>query len=281
MKLVTFSRESRRRLGVLDGAHVLELEPEQGWPTDMVALVAGGRQMLAEADLGRVPSHRLEDVVLEAPLVPRKNIFAVGRNYLEHIHEVKQTRPVPEHPIIFTKPPTAVIGPNQPIDTANDPTDSVDYEGELAVVIGPGGKRIEPERAWDHVFGYTIVNDVSSRILQKRHGQWVIGKGADTFCPMGPCLVTADEIADISQVWVRTSVNGEERQGAPLADLIFDIPTLLATLSRGITLEPGDVIATGTPGGVGLGFDPPVYLRPGDVVEVTVEPIGTLSNPVV
>lgn len=281
MRLVTFTMEARRRLGILEGEHVVELEPARGWPTDMVDLVARGREELAVADLADAPRHPVGEITLEAPLVPRKNVYAVGRNYLEHIQEVREVRPVPEHPIVFTKPPTSVIGPEVAIDTANDPTDSVDYEGELAVVIGPGGKRIDPESAWAHVFGYTIINDVSSRVLQKRHGQWVIGKGADTFCPMGPCLLTADEIDDVTRVWVRTRVNGEERQAAPVADMIFDIPTLIATLSRGITLEPGDVIATGTPAGVGLGFDPPVYLRPGDVVEVTVEPIGTLSNPVV
>jgi 2-keto-4-pentenoate hydratase/2-oxohepta-3-ene-1,7-dioic acid hydratase in catechol pathway len=281
MRLVTFSTEARRRLGVLEGDQVVELDPDRGWPSDMVELVARGREALAAADLTDAPRHSLGDVTLEAPLMPRKSVYAVGRNYLEHIHEVKEVRPVPEHPMVFTKPPTSVIGPGVAIDSSNDPTESVDYEGELAVVIGPGGKRISPEAAWGHVFGYTIVNDVSSRVLQKRHGQWVIGKGADTFCPMGPCLLTADEIDDVTAVWVRTKVNGEERQAAPVADLIFDIPTLIATLSRGITLEPGDVIATGTPAGVGLGFDPPVYLRPGDVVEVTVEPIGTLTNPVV
>ena len=281
MRLVTFSTEAGRRLGVLEGDQVVELDPARGWPTDMVELVARGREALAAADLTDAPRHPLGDVTLEAPLMPRKNVYAVGRNYLEHIQEVKEVRPVPEHPMVFTKPPTAVIGPGVAIDSSNDPTDSVDYEGELAVVIGPGGKRIAPGAAWDHVFGYTIVNDVSSRVLQRRHGQWVIGKGADTFCPMGPCLLTADEIDDVTRVWVRTKVNGEERQAAPVADLIFDIPTLIATLSRGITLEPGDVIATGTPAGVGLGFDPPVYLRPGDVVSVTVEPIGTLTNPVV
>lgn len=183
--------------------------------------------------------------------------------------------------MVFTKPPTAVIGPGQAIDTANDPSGTTDYEGEVAVVIGTPGKRIKAEEAWDHVFGYTIVNDVTARAIQRRHGQWFIGKGPDTFCPMGPCLVTADEIDDVASLWVRTTVNGEERQAASLADLIFDIPTLIATLSSVMTLEPGDVIATGTPSGVGMGFDPPRYLRPGDVVEVTVDGIGTLTNPVI
>ena len=183
--------------------------------------------------------------------------------------------------MVFTKPPTAVIGPGQAIDTANDPSDTTDYEGELAVVIGTEGKHIPAEAAWGHVFGYTIVNDVTARAIQRRHGQWFVGKGIDTFCPMGPCIVTADEIDDVKSLWVRTTVNGEERQAASVADLIFDIPTLIATLSAVMTLEPGDVIATGTPSGVGMGFDPPRYLKPGDLVEVTVDRIGKLTNPVV
>jgi 2-keto-4-pentenoate hydratase/2-oxohepta-3-ene-1,7-dioic acid hydratase in catechol pathway len=174
-----------------------------------------------------------------------------------------------------------VIGPGEAIDTSNDSTGSTDYEGELAVVIGRTGKRVAAADAWDHVFGYTVVNDVTARGLQRRHVQWLIGKGADTFCPMGPCLVTADEIPDIQAVRVKTTVNGEPRQRGQVADLIFDIPTLISTLTTSMTLEPGDVIATGTPSGVGAGFDPPRFLQAGDVVEVTVDGIGTLSNPVI
>ncbi len=284
MKLVTFSRDGSRALGIVIDDDVVDLTTADGTLTDMIDLIARGDEGLAHVTdlLDRARRHPLDSVHLEAPLAPRKNILAVGRNYLEHIHEVKdQARPVPEHPIVFTKPPTSVIGPGSPIDTGNDPSDTTDYEGELGVVIGPGGKRIAPSDAWDHVFGYTIVNDVTARALQRRHGQWLIGKGPDTFCPMGPWVVTADEFADIGAVWVRTTVNGEERQAAPVSDMIFDIPTLISTLSGVMTLEPGDVIATGTPGGVGMGFDPPVYLTAGDVVEVTIDGIGSLTNPVV
>ncbi len=163
----------------------------------------------------------------------------------------------------------------------NDSTGSADYEGELAVVIGPGGRAISRSAAFDHVFGYTIVNDVTARQLQKRHVQFFIGKSVDTFCPMGPAIVTRDDMPDIGSAVLRTSVNGELRQEAPISDLIFDIPTLIATPSEAITLQPGDIIATGTPYGTGMAFDPPRFLRAGDVVEVSVDGIGTLRNPVV
>ena len=162
----------------------------------------------------------------------------------------------------------------------DDPTGTTDYEGEMAVVIGREGKKIAEEDALDHVFGWTIVNDVTARELQKRHVQWLVGKSPDTFCPMGPWIVTRDELPDIEQSWMRTHVNGELRQEAPVEALIFNVPNLLATLSEVMTLEPGDVIATGTGFGVGIGFDPPRYLESGDVVEVSIDRIGTLRNPV-
>ena len=282
MRLVSFETGGRVAVGVLDDEGVRELSVADGWPTDMVELIGSdGVMERIEAVIARSRPVHAADVRLLAPVAPRKNVFAVGRNYLEHINEVKEVRPVPDHPIVFTKPPTSVIGPGEAIDLANDPTGTTDYEGELAVVIGRAGVRIDPADVWDHVFGYTIVNDVTARVLQKRHGQWLIGKGPDTFCPMGPAILTADEVDDVAALRVRTSVNGELRQDAPVADLIFDIPTLVATLSAVMTLEPGDVIATGTPGGVGIGFDPPIFLQPGDEVAITIEPIGTLTNPVV
>jgi 2-keto-4-pentenoate hydratase/2-oxohepta-3-ene-1,7-dioic acid hydratase in catechol pathway len=214
--------------------------------------------------------------------------MCVGRNYREHAAEFSRSgfdasekAEVPEHPVIFTKAPTSIVGPEDPIVLANDPTGSVDYEGELAVVIGTGGRRVAPADALGHVVGYTIVNDVTARDLQKRHVQWFLGKSPDTFCPMGPALVTADEIPDVTSSWLRTRVNGELRQEAQVADLIFDVPTLIATISEMVSLEPGDVIATGTPVGAGLGFDPPRFLAAGDRVEVSIDGIGTLANPVV
>jgi 2-keto-4-pentenoate hydratase/2-oxohepta-3-ene-1,7-dioic acid hydratase in catechol pathway len=227
----------------------------------------------------------LSSVRLEAPLRPRKNVFAVGRNYLEHVRERpgadSATRPPPEVPIIFSKPPTSIIGPGEAIDTSNDPSSTTDYEGELAVVIGKGGKRIEMERAMEHVFGYTLLNDVTAREYQRSHGQWLMGKGPDTFCPLGPCVLTADEVPDVTALSIETRVNDELRQSGSLSQLIFDIPTLISTISSVMTLDPGDVIATGTPSGVGAFLDPPKFLQPGDVVSVSVEEIGTLTNPVV
>jgi 2-keto-4-pentenoate hydratase/2-oxohepta-3-ene-1,7-dioic acid hydratase in catechol pathway len=213
--------------------------------------------------------------------------MCVGRNYREHATEFSRSgfdaserSVVPEHPVIFTKATTSIIGPEEPIVLANDPSGTVDYEGELAVVIGPGGRRISEADAWSHVFGYTIVNDVTARDLQSRHVQWFLGKSPDTFCPMGPAIVTADELPDVTASVLRTRVNGDLRQDAPIADLLFDIPSLIHTISRTILLEPGDVIATGTPAGAGIGLDPPRFLAPGDRVEVSVDGIGTLGNPV-
>jgi 2-keto-4-pentenoate hydratase/2-oxohepta-3-ene-1,7-dioic acid hydratase in catechol pathway len=162
----------------------------------------------------------------------------------------------------------------------NDPTGSTDYEGELAVVIGLGGRNIPPESAYEHVYGYTIVNDVTARTMQSRHKQWFLGKSPDGFCPMGPCIVTADDIPDVKRLRLVTKVNGEVRQDATVDQLIFDIPTLIATLSSVLTLKPGDVIATGTCAGVGIGFTPPRFLKSGDRVSISIDPIGTLENPV-
>ncbi|HEV7394700.1 MAG TPA: fumarylacetoacetate hydrolase family protein, partial [Burkholderiales bacterium] len=187
---------------------------------------------------------------------------------------------IPEEPIIFTKWPNSVIGPGEAIPTANDYTHSSDYEGELTVVIGEGGRNISKTRAYDHVYGYTIVNDATARTLQNRHKQWFLGKSLDGYCPMGPCIVTADDIEDVTQLRLLTTVNGEVRQDAYVSQLIFDIPTLIETLSKLMTLEPGDLIATGTCAGVGIGFDPPRFLKAGDTVAITIEPIGTLQNPV-
>lgn len=286
MRLLTFLHDGEVRLGLQRGGRVADLTALQPGLADMVDLIASGPVLLESLarQAAEAPSHRLEDLELDAPVRPRKNVFAIGRNYLEHVREVpgedSATRPPPEHPIIFTKPPTSVIGPGGAIDSGNDPSDTTDYEGELAVVIGAPGKRITAEAAWEHVFGYTVLNDVTARAMQRRHGQWLMGKGPDTFCPMGPCITTIDELPDIRSAWMRTRVNDELRQEAPIAALIFDVETLIATLSAVMTLEPGDVIATGTGKGVGIGFEPPRFLRSGDVVEVSIDGIGTLRNPV-
>ncbi|MBI5276363.1 MAG: fumarylacetoacetate hydrolase family protein [Burkholderiales bacterium] len=229
----------------------------------------------------------LGEVTFTAPIPrPRRNIFCVGKNYHAHAREFAGSGfdssaaagDVPAHPIIFSKVPESVIGPGEPILVPTAVSTAIDYEAELAVVIGRGGKGIRAADAMGHVWGYTIVNDVTARDWQGRHSQWLMGKSFDTFCPMGPMLVSADEVNG-QDTRVRLWVNGEPRQDASTRDLIFDIPTLIETISAGITLYPGDLIATGTPVGVGIGFKPPKYLQPGDVVRIEIDGIGVLENP--
>ena len=230
----------------------------------------------------------LSDVHIGAPLPkPRRNIFCVGKNYHAHAKEFAGSGfdssaavgDIPKAPIFFSKVPESVIGPTDSIELPVGVSEAIDYEAELAVIIGQGGKGIKASDAMQHVWGYTIVNDVTARDWQSRHSLWLLGKSFDTFCPMGPWLVSADE-CDGSNTRVRCFVNGELRQNASTSDLIFDIATLIETLSAGITLYPGDVIATGTPVGVGIGFKPPRYLKSGDVVRVEIDGIGQLENPV-
>ena len=286
VQLARFESKSSVGIGVVAGGEVADLTGS-GLPDDTVDLIAAWDRETVEKALGSAPRLDLGQVRLLAPIVPRKNIIAVGRNYRDHAAEfsasgfdASEKQVVPDHPVIFTKSPTSVIGPDDSIVLANDPTGTTDYEGEMAVIIGRAGRGITEEDALDHVFGWTVVNDVTARDLQKRHVQWFVGKSPDTFCPMGPWIVTRDELPDIEESWLRTTVNGELRQETPISALIFDVPTLIATLSDVMTLEPGDVIATGTGLGVGIGFDPPRYLRSGDVVEISIDRIGTLRNPV-
>jgi 2-keto-4-pentenoate hydratase/2-oxohepta-3-ene-1,7-dioic acid hydratase in catechol pathway len=207
----------------------------------------------------------------------------VGRNYHEHAKELRDSvfknnnANVAAWPIVFTKVPECVVGPHDEVQLPHGITEQVDYESELALIIGVGGKNIRKEDAMGHIFGYTIVNDVTARDVQMRHQQWDMGKSFDTFCPMGPWIVTADEL-DGTRTRVRGWVNGQLRQDGHTQDLIFDIPTLIETCSRGITLYPGDVIATGTPAGVGMGLNPPQYLKHGDVVRVEIDGIGAIEN---
>lgn len=286
MRVARFQIDDTPRVGIVADDQVHDLT-SAGFPTDTVDLITSWDIEAVEAAVKDAPTLPVSSVRLLAPLSPRKNVFAVGRNYRDHAAEfsasgfdASEREVIPERPVIFTKATTSVIGPDDPIVLENDPTGTTDYEGEMAVVIGREGKKIAEEDALDHVFGWTIVNDVTARELQKRHVQWLVGKSPDTFCPMGPWIVTRDELPDIEQSWMRTHVNGELRQEAPIEALIFNVPNLLATLSEVMTLEPGDVIATGTGFGVGIGFDPPRYLESGDVVEVSIDRIGTLRNPV-
>ncbi|MCP2160285.1 bifunctional fumarylacetoacetate hydrolase/alpha/beta hydrolase family protein [Williamsia serinedens] len=248
-------------------------------------------QQLIDAGPGVADRLAVSDVVesgrVLAPIVPHRNVFCVGRNYSEHAAEFARSgfdatgspdgQHVPEHPVVFTKPAATVIATDEAIDPHLDITSALDYEGEIGVIIGRRASKVSREDALDFVWGYTLVNDMTARDLQRDHKQWFIGKSLDTFCPMGPWAVTADSV-DIADVNLQTRVNGELRQDASTAQLIFDVPTIIETLSAGITLEPGDVIATGTPVGVGIGFDPPKYLQVGDEVTISATGLGTLRN---
>lgn len=230
----------------------------------------------------------LDQVQLTAPIPrPRRNVFCVGKNYHAHAKEfagsgfdssAKSGGDIPAAPIIFSKVPESVIGPKDTIVIPAEVSTAIDYEAELTVVIGKGGKGIRKADAMKHVWGYTIINDMTARDWQGRHSQWLLGKSFDTFCPMGPWLVTADEM-DGQNTDVKCWVNGELRQDANTKDFIFDIPTLIECISAGITLYPGDLIATGTPAGVGIGYKPPKYLKSGDVVKIEIGGIGVLENP--
>lgn len=291
MKFVTFKTAASSGVGVVrdDGA-VVDLAHDSSLPADMAGLVALGDSGLEAAQrvLDDAAAPVVADPVLEAPIRPRNNIMAIGKNYHEHALEfsksgfdASETTAIPQHPIVFTKALSSVIADGEAIHLSSDPSGTSDYEGELGVVIGKGGMNISKEAAFDHVFGYTVINDVTAREIQQDHVQFFLGKSAATFGPMGPAIVTKDEIADITDSTVRTRVNGELRQESKVELLIFDIPTIIASISRTVNFEPGDVIATGTPAGVGIGFDPPKFLQPGDVVEVDIEGVGTLTNPVV
>ncbi len=287
MKFVSFHLSDAVQPGVMVDGYVTDLSAVAA---SLLEIIAGDHKHgWLDRALSKAPILPSGSAQLVAPIpVPRRNIFCVGKNYAAHAREFQQSgfdatssgQDVPTAPVIFTKAPSAVIGPGAAILANLDPTNSIDYEGELGVVIGRGGRGISRADAMDHVFGYTIINDVTARTLQHKHKQWFLGKSIDTFCPMGPTLVTADEIPDPTRLRLQTRVNGELRQSALVSDLIFDIPTLIETISRGITLIPGDIIATGTPEGVGIGFNPPRYLKSGDTVAVTIDPIGTLTNPV-
>jgi len=219
------------------------------------------------------------DLVWEAP-VPRtpKNVMCIGKNYRDHVLEVGSEKDIPTELVVFTKASTSITGDNALVPSYEELTSELDYEGELAIVIGKKGKNIPKQQAYDYVFGYTIINDLTARDLQSKHKQFFLGKSLDETCPMGPYLVSKDEIPNPNQLSIVTKVNDEIRQDGNTKDMIFSIEDIISTLSKGMTLEPGDVIATGTPAGVGKGFNPPKYLKQGDIVKVSIQGIGTLTN---
>ena len=245
-------------------------------------LLAGGEPLRTGQQAARAAVRFLSPISQ-----PRKNVLCIGKNYAAHAAEFTKSGydaagnapkdVIPEYPIVFTKAPTCLNGAEDDIEVPWQITQEVDYEAELGVVIGRGGRNIRREDAWQHVFGYTVINDVTARDLQIRHKQWLLGKSIDTFCPCGPWIVTRDEV-DASNLQVRCWVNDELRQDANTRDLIFDIPTIIETISASMTLLPGDLIATGTPAGVGVGFTPPKFLKAGDVVRVEIDGVGILRN---
>jgi len=284
MRLITYQSDSGPRLGVVRGEAVIPV-PD----LDMLTLIEAGEAGLERARAVSGSPLPLASLTLLAPVpVPRRNIFCLGRNYAAHAKEralagdKNKEMKLPERPIFFTKATTSVNGPfaNIPLDARV--SEQMDWEAELGVVIGKAGKNISRQTAMEHVFGYTVINDISARDVQDGHGgQFFKGKSLDGTCPMGPWIVTRDEVPDAHALPIRCRVNGVTRQAATTAEMIFDIPAIVEWLSLGMTLLPGDVIATGTPAGVGSARTPPEFLKPGDVVESEVEGIGVIRNRIV
>lgn len=297
MKLMSFELEGVEKYGVVGGNDrkvwdVLALAQEAGKeiPSSIIAGIETGDQFYEKIrtlvewgsqngkDEYLLP---LESIKWKAPIPrPKKNIMCVGKNYRDHAIEMGSEADIPEHIMVFTKSPTTVIGHEDSIDAHANVTDELDYEGELALVIGKRGKNISKEKALDFIFGYTILNDVTARDLQKRHKQFFIGKSLDTTCPMGPWIVHRSQIENPNELSIQTKVNGEIRQDSNTKHFIFPTEEIISVLSQGMTLEPGDIIATGTPAGVGKGFKPPRMLKSGDEIEVSIEGIGKLHNTV-
>jgi 2-keto-4-pentenoate hydratase/2-oxohepta-3-ene-1,7-dioic acid hydratase in catechol pathway len=303
MRYATFSlaTDPNERLGLVSDNTLFDVHALLGPPTGAVPrtlpdLIREGRDSwvrlgarLVDALAGGSTADakpRADLVRWHAPIRrPPKNVICLGLNYSSHAKESAQARgrevKIPDHPVFFTKAPTSINGPYDAIEWDPSVTQQVDYEAELGVVIGVGGRNIPRGGALDHVFGYTIVNDVSARELQQRHLQWFKGKSLDGFCPMGPVVVTADEFGDPQTKAIGLRVNGVQKQHSTTANMIFAVDVIIESLSQGMTLEPGDVIATGTPEGVGLGRTPPEFLKDGDEVETEIEGIGTLKNRIV
>lgn len=292
MRFITFEHNKEIKVGIeILGKGIVDLQKvDKKIPNSLNEIIksfATLKNIIEGSVKDQNIHYPVKEIKLLAPIpVPIRDIICVGKNYAEHAKEVQRSsystlqgkQAVPDQPIIFTKATTSVIGPNEKIELKNDETQSTDYEGELGVIIGKRSKNISKLNAFDIIFGYTILNDVTARKLQNNHKQWFIGKSPDTYCPMGPAVITKDEIKDINTVKLQTFVNGEERQVGIVKDMVFDIPTLIETLTKSMTLVEGDIIATGTPSGVGIGFDPPKFLKAGDKVSVKIDPIGTLEN---
>lgn len=284
MRLITY-RDGENRAGAVVGEGVVDLG--ERFRTTL-EIVEGGEEALREARAlveSSDPVAGLSEVELLAPIPdPVRNVFCVGWNYLSHFEEGRGRREgqgdeLPEYPTFFDKPTTAVIGPHDEIPFDPGFSEKIDYEAELAVVIGRRGRSIPADEALEYVFGYTVANDVTARDVQRRHGgQWLKGKGMDGSCPMGPWIVTADEIPDVQNLRIRCHVNGVEKQSSSTGYMIFPVARLIQELSLAMTLLPGDILLTGTPEGVGYARTPPEFLRPGDEVTVSVEGVGEIVN---
>lgn len=289
MKIARFEYRQSIHLGIVDvtGGRLEVLSTAAG-ADPMIALIE--RDLVGERPRGSGEFVALGEVRLLPPIAqPSKNVLCVGKNYVAHAAEFTKSGydgtakslsdPVPEHPIIFTKAPGTMIGAHDRILPPWAMSSEIDYEAELGVIIGRPGRGIARDDALSHVWGYTVINDVTSRDLQVKHKQWLLGKSIDTFCPIGPWIVTADEL-DHANIDIACWVNGELRQQANTRDMIFDIPAIIATISASMSLATGDIIATGTPAGVGVGFKPPKFLKRGDVVRIAIAGIGEIENPV-
>jgi 2-keto-4-pentenoate hydratase/2-oxohepta-3-ene-1,7-dioic acid hydratase in catechol pathway len=291
MRYVTFSLsgDAAMRVGALRGNRVLDLSANGGPPSLLALIQAGPAQWQRAAAVAEAmgdAGHPLDTVRLHAPIPrPLKNVFCLGLNYVAHAKESAAARnretKIPDIPVIFSKVPTTVNGPFDDIPVDRSVTNQVDWEVELGVIVGTAGRNIPKADALSHVFGYTVINDISARDVQIAHGgQWFKGKSLDGSCPMGPMIVTADEFGDPQTKRLQCRVNGVSKQDASTADMIFPVATIIEWLSKGMTLEAGDIIATGTPSGVGMGRDPKEFLNKGDVVETEIEGIGTIRNTV-
>ena len=295
MRLLTHERDGEPRLGLLLGDRVVDLagagrELKLSMPADILTFIEASNGLLGSADeirrrlegdsdLAARHSQKLADTKLLAPIPrPRRNLVCVGLNYAEHAAESRVTQGVPEYPVYFTKPPSTVIGPAAAIPWHGHVSTRIDWEVELVAVIGRRGRDIGEADALDFVFGYTVGNDITARDLQAKHQQWYKGKGLDGFCPLGPWIVTSDELGDPQSLQLRLRVNGEAKQDANTSGMIFGVAKLVSVWSQGMTLEPGDLLMTGTPSGVGFARRPPEYLKPGDVVEAEIDRIGVLRN---
>jgi 2-keto-4-pentenoate hydratase/2-oxohepta-3-ene-1,7-dioic acid hydratase in catechol pathway len=293
VKWVTAVRNNKTFIGIVKEEKVINLTAlaesrDVKFPSTLIEAISLGESVfgqvetLIHSDSAENHTYELNEIQLKAPIPrPGKNVFCIGKNYRDHAIEMGSEADIPEDIMVFSKAPTSVVGHGDGIPNHSSVTSQLDYEGELAIIIGKTGTGIKKEEAMDHVFGYTIINDITARDLQQKHKQFLLGKSLNGTCPMGPWIVHHSEVPNPENLSIVTKVNGEVRQNGNTSDFIFDIPTMITELSKGMTLEAGDIIATGTPAGVGKGMKPPVFLKHRDVIEITIEGIGTLRNEIV